>query len=163
MAIVADDSTFPNNIVEMIALRSELIDDDLFVVKRPLKSTDPNQSIGVTASLWTPNEDSLEMKGMGQMEPSLSRYLIQVQAFVKDMDEIRGLNVHSVLSRRIRAMLYNDAPLRASLWALSSTMLGVTEQTQRWGVSRQRFISNEISSSWLYLSILEFWLETETI
>lgn len=161
--ITADNTTFPNNIVEMIATRAELIDDDLFVAKRPLKPTDPNQSIGINATLWTPDDDSLEMRGMAQMEPSLSRYLITIQAYVKDMDEINGLNVHSVLSRRLRAMLYNDAPLRAALWGLSSTLLGVTEKTQRWGVSRQRFYSNEISSSWLYLSILEFWLETETI
>lgn len=163
MAIVADSTTFPNNVVEILETRSKLLDPDLFVVKRPLKSTDPNQSIGITAAQWRPDEDSLEMRGMATMEPTLSRYLITVQAFVKDMDEIRGLNVHSVLSRRIRAMLYNDTPLRASLASLSSTMLGVTERPRRWGVSQQRFFANEIESSWLYLSILEFWLETETM
>lgn len=161
--IVADGNTFPNNVVEILQTRFELIDPDLFVVQRPLKSTDPNQSIGINAAQWAPNQDTLEIRGNFSMEPPISRYMITVQAFIKDMDEVRGLNTHSVLSRRIRSMLYNDQPLRVALASLSSTLDGATESARRWGVSQQRFFSNEIDSSWLYLSILEFWLETEIV
>lgn len=159
--ITADETTFPNNVVELLQIRIDAMDTDLAVFKRPLRPTDPNQCVGITAAQWTPDNDSLEIRG-GFQEPPLSRYMITVQAFVKDMDEIRGLNVHSVLSRRIRNMLYNDTPLRLALASLSSTLDGATESARRWGVSQQRFFANEIEASWLYLSNLEFWLETET-
>lgn len=161
--IVADDTLFPGNIVELVALRSSLIDSDLFVVKRPLRDTDPLQSVGVFAAQWSPDNESQEMLGAQfAVQPTLSRYVCAVQAFVKDMDEERGLAVHTVLSRMIRSMIYTDNPLRVGLSSLSSTLNGATEKSQRWGVSTQRFFANEIDSQWLYLSTLEFWLETET-
>ncbi len=156
---------FPNNAVDLIDTRAQLLDADLFCIKRPLRESDPNQSVGVFPSYWTPDEDSYEMRGIpspGRSEPTLSQYLIMVQAFVKDMDEERGLATHSVLSKMIRSMLYRDAPLRVGLAALTVTMNGSTEKTKRWGIRTQRYFSNELSGSWLYLSTLEFWLETET-
>jgi hypothetical protein len=112
-----------------------------------------------------PDESSFEMRGapLGRHEPTLQQYLITVQGFVKDMDEERGLDVHAVLSKRLRAMLYRDDPLRVGLLALSVVMNGSTERAKRFGVRTQRYVSNEINGSWLYLSTLEFWLETETI
>ena len=99
----------------------------------------------------------------GRHEPTLQQYLITVQAFVKDMDEERGLATHSVLSKMIRSMLYRDDPLRVALGSLSVTTDNSIERTQRWGIRQQRYFSNELSGSWLYLSTLEFWLETETV
>lgn len=164
MPITEDTVVFPNNIVDLAAARFATIDPDLYVVRRPLRNSDPNQSIGVSAAQWLPQEDSYEMLGgpVGRHEPSLQQYLVTVQAFVKDMDEERGLAVHSVLSKMIRSMLYRDEPLRVGLSALSVSMNGSTERAQRWGIRQQRYFSNEISGSWLYLSTLEFWLETET-
>lgn len=161
--IVSNDAMFPNNAVQIVAARSALLDPDLTVLKRPLRNTDPNQSIGVFGSLWVPQDDSKEMLGQARAsQPTLSQYRVVVQSFVKDMDEVRGLNVHGVLARMIRSMIYNDAALRVALSSLTSTLNGVTEASQRWGISQQRFFSNELSGEWLYLSILEFWLETET-
>jgi hypothetical protein len=79
------------------------------------------------------------------------------------MDEERGLATHSVLSKMVRSMLYRDDALRVGLLALSVVMNGSTERTKRYGVNRQNFVSNELSGSWLYLSTLEFQLETETV
>jgi hypothetical protein len=162
-----DNSTvvFPNNIVDLVQTRTALLDEDLFVIRRPLRTSDPNQAVGIFASQWLPNEESYEMLGgpVGRHEPTLQTYLVTVQAFVKDMDEERGLAVHSVLSKMIRAMLYRDNALRVGLSALLVSMNGSTERTQRWGIRQQRYFSNELSGSWLYLSNLEFWLETETI
>ena len=160
--ITYDTTQFPNNIVEMVALRSQLIDTDLFIAKRPLRPTDPNQSIGVVASNWVPNDESKEMLGSAYaMQPPLSRYSVSVQALIRDTQQDRGLNVHSVLSRMIRSMVYTDTPLRVALSGLTSTLNGMTEHTQRWGVTQQRFFANEIGGDWNYLSILELWLETE--
>lgn len=162
--VAADNSIFPNNIVDLVATRTTLLDSELAVFKRPLRATDPNQSVGVTASVWTPNERSQEMIGQPlSTQPTLSRYGVTVQGFIRDMDEERGLNVHTVLSRMLRSMLYTDNALGVALSQLSSTLGPTTERSQRWGISQQRFFANEIKGEWLYLSILEFWLETETM
>lgn len=155
---------FPNNVVDLLFTRIGLIDTDLRGFKRPLRATDPQQSYGMFGQQWLPDEDSQEMVGSaGSSEPTIGRYLIGVQAFVKDTSEERGLAVHSVLSKLIRGTLYRDIPLKLALQALTVTLNGSTERTRRFGISTQRYFSNEIAGDFLYLSTLEFWLETETI
>lgn len=163
--IVENQNVFPNNAVYLITARTKLLDTDLYVIRRPLRESDPTQSVGVFAAQWLPEETSYEMVGgpVGRHEPTLQQYFITVQAFVKDMDEERGLATHSVLSKMIRSMLYRDDPLRVALGSLSVTTDNSIERTQRWGIRQQRYFSNELSGSWLYLSTLEFWLETETV
>jgi hypothetical protein len=152
---------FPNNVVSLVATRVGLLDPDLTVLRRPLRESDPVQSAGVFATQWLPDEESHEMKGLGH-DPSIDRYNVALQAFVKDMDEERGLAVHSVMSEMLRTMLYRDTALRVGLSSLSTNLNGVQKRTTRWGISTQRYFSNELQGSWLYLSTLEFWLETET-
>ena len=165
MVISVSTVVFPNNVVDLVATRMKAIDKDLYVAKRQLRPSDPNQSLGVFASLWVPDDQSYEIKNgpVGRSEPSIQRYQITIQAFVKDMDEERGLAVHSVLSKMVRSVLYRDEPLRVGLTALSTTISGSTETTKRWQVDTARYIANEIQGSWLYLSTLDFWLETETV
>jgi hypothetical protein len=169
--IQSDNAVYPNNVVEIIATRAALLDDEpdpnnrVVVLKRPLRNTDPIQSIGVFGTQWTFDPDSFEFRGTpqhGPSEPTLQRYTLGLQAFVKDMDEVRGLYTHSVLTKMIRSMLYHDDPLRVALSALSVSMDGSTESTKRWGISQTRYLSNEISGEWLYLSTMDFWLETES-
>lgn len=167
MAITADTPVFPNNVVDILYTRLGMIDPDIFVVRRPLRHTDLAQSIGIFGSMWMPDQESLEIRGIGSgmpgsQEPTLSRYMITIQAFVKDMDEERGLATHSVLSKMILAILYRDQPLRVGLSSLSAEVLGVTEHARRWGITSQRFLNNELGDNeWLYLSTVEFWLDTE--
>jgi hypothetical protein len=159
------EPVFPNNIIDLVYTRAATIDSDLRRFRRPLRASDPSESFGVFAAQWNPNDRSYEMKAVaspGPNEPTLQRYLIAIQAFVKDFQEERGLAKHSVLSKHVRAMLYRDDPLRIGLATLSVTMSGSIERTQRWGIRTQRFLSNEIDGNFLYLSTLEFWLETET-
>jgi hypothetical protein len=153
---------FPNNIVTLLQVRTQLLDSDLYVCRRPLRPEDPQQACGFYASIWTPDERSLEIGHAAPQEPTLQRYTVAAQAFVKDMDEERGLARHSVLSKMIRTMLYRDAPLRVALQTLSVTMNDSVESARRWGIGRQQYLSNEINNEFLYLSTLEFWLETET-
>lgn len=166
MTIEQSDLEFPANVVKLIVDRIQpAIDLGLGVFKRPLRNTDPNQSVGVFPVIWTPDMESLEMRGgpfPRSSEPTLQQYTINIQAFIKDTDEQRGLNVHSILAKRVRTMLYRDATLRVGFASLSSATGGSTEKAKRWGVRTQRYISDEIEGSWLYLSTLEFWLETET-
>lgn len=167
------EPVFPNNAVDLIALRANFLDPDhatdpdaIRVFKRPLRETDPQQSIGVFAAQWNPDEESYELLGgptPRASEPTLQTYLIAVQAFVKDFQEERGLARHSIMSKLVRSMLYRDNALRVGLASLSVEMNGSVERTQRWGIRIQRFLSNEIDGDFLYLSTLEFWLETETV
>jgi hypothetical protein len=163
--ITADPTAFPSNIVSAIKTRAQTLDADLYVVRRPLRDSDPPQSIGVAASLWNPEDDSLEMKGVpiGRQEPTLQRYRITIQSFVKNMDEEAGISEHATLSKMVRGMLYRDETLRIQLASLVWTDGVTTERSKRWGVINQRFVSNEIRGVWLFLSVLEFWLETETV
>ena len=158
-------AVFPNNAVAAIKTAMQSIDSDLRIYGRPLRKSDPAQSVGVYGLQWLPDEQSYEIGGglRGPGEPTISQYLISVQAFVKDMDEERGLAVHSVLSKLIRTTLYRDPTLMLGLRSLTVTMSGSTERTQRYGTKIVRFLSNEIDGNFLYLSTLEFFLETETV
>ena len=165
---------FPNNVAETIRVRFEMpgvIDDEvdptqrITILKRPLRPTDPNQSVGLIPVNWVPNQESLEIRGLpspGPQEPTLQQYMLHVQAFVRDPEEMRGLAVHSVLTSRIRAVLYRDVPLRVGLAALAVNLVGATEQLKRWGFLQTRYLSNEVNGNWLYLSTTELWIETET-
>lgn len=159
--ITSDLPVFPNNIVLQVAERFDQIDPDVSVFRRPLRNTDPQQSIGVFASIWNPDDQSLEMMGRMPGEPTLQNYMLNVQAFVKDGDEERGLAVHSILSALVRRVLYRDNDLRLALQGLSVASDGTTEILKRWQVRSQRYVNNDIEGQWLYLSTLELWMETE--
>lgn len=163
MTIDATRVVFPNNVVNTIAdYVKPQIDADLFVVKRPLRPSDGAQSVGIFASLWTPDNESFEMGRVGGFhEPTLGNYLISIQTFIRDMDEARGLAASSVLSTLVRTMLHRNVDLNVALRSLSVVIDGSEERTKRYSVRTQRFHSNEIDGNFLYVSTLEFWLETE--
>lgn len=158
--IEPDPAVFPNCTMELLALKFAEIDSDIAVFRRPLRASDANQCIGIFPSVWMPDERSQEMGRTNPGEPTVQRYHLTVQAFVKHMDEAEGSSCHSVLSGRIRSMLYRDAALRLGLTSLSFASDGVTERIMRWGITSQRFLSNEVQAAFLYLSTLEIWFET---
>lgn len=163
--ITPDEAVFPNNVVSSVALAMQGIDPDVRIFKRALRNTDPIQSIGVFAQSWAPDNESLEMQSMGFPAPQLptvQEYVLGVQAFVKDSQEERGLAAHAALSQHVRRVLYTNANLQLVLSQLSSQGNGWTESLRRWGIRTSRFFSGEIESQLLYLSTLEFWIETET-
>jgi hypothetical protein len=166
--ITGDEVGFPNNIVDLIRDRLALEDDYFSVVRRPLRPDDPDQSIGLYASMWNPDPESFEMHGIGaggvpgSNEPSLGRYVVSIQAMVRDFDEERGLAKHSILSTIVRGILYRDGPLAIALSQLNVEVAGIRERSLRWGVTAQRFLNNEIGNNeWMFLSTVEFWLDTE--
>lgn len=160
MTILAGDTVFPENAAGVIAARIPvLIDANLPVFRRPLRGTDPAQAVGVFPVTWGQDENSMEFQSL---EPTLQRYVIVVQGLVQDTDEQAGISVHSILSKRLRSMLYRDTPLHTGLTSLSVAMNNSTERMQRRGITMQRFLSNEITGTFLYTSWIEMWLETET-
>lgn len=161
--IAADSTAFPGNVIAAIKPRIAALDADLFVVSRPLQPTDPQQSVGIMPVQWGPRPESLEMGGAFPGEPTLQRYDFVIQCMIKDTDQQSGPAVISSLSTMVRRMLYRGNGLAIDLSSLTSSALGSTERTQRWGVTNQRFLSNEISGNWIFVSTLEFWVETESV
>lgn len=161
--ITADVPVFPNNVVDLVRKRLGLVDEDLAVFRRPLRDTDPVQSIGIFGMQWVPVEESYELLGAPQAtQPTLQTYMLMIQAYVKDTDEERGLATHSVLTKTIRSILYGDEPLQVGLGSLVISMNNSLERSKRWGIRQSRYFSNELDGDWIYLSTTEFWLETET-
>lgn len=169
MALEADETIFPANVVKWVSLAMKNVDpgnESIKIFKRPLKNSDPAKSIGVYAQQWTPDEDTYEIMGIerpgGQM-PTLQHYMVGVQGFVKDTTEERGLATHANMSQRIRSVLYTDPDLQVMLRGLKANLgPGWTESMRRWGVRGARYFSGEIDANMLYLSTMEFWVETET-
>jgi hypothetical protein len=58
-------------------------------------------------------------------------------------------------------MLYFDAPLAVGLRQLSVEMDGVTETIQKRMILGAKYISNEINGTFLFLSTLQYSIETE--
>jgi hypothetical protein len=169
-----DEQVFPNNVVKCLGIVMPSLGDpnELFVIKRPLRPTDPNKSVGIYSTLWQPNEDSYEMghnnllgQPVGAMpgEPTLSQYQIGIQTLVKHSDTEAALAISSILNKRIRAVLYRNDPLRLALGSLYVQDSTSRESMKRWGVRSQRYMSNEIEGKFVFVSVLDFWIETEMI
>ncbi len=157
---------FPSNVVELIVARLKTKYPRTGILSRPLRHTDKTQSIGVFPTDWMPDTDSYEMRPESLERPtgmpSIQTYLITIQAFVKDMEAERGIRTHSLMSKAMRSLLYHDKPLAIGLRALRVEMDGVAETIQRRMILRQKYISNEIDGAFLYLSTLQYSIETET-
>lgn len=158
---------FPNNVCSLIVARLNTIDSDVPVLQRPLRDSDGTQVIGVFPIVWTPDESSYEMTGAqlqtAAAQPTIQRYVIGVQAFVKDTDEAKGIKVHSILAKRVRSMLYRDAQLAVGLNVLAVSMDGTTERIQQRGIQVQRFLANDVGGIFMFLSSAEYFVQTETV
>jgi hypothetical protein len=154
---------FPNNVVEAIEaeikdlIAAETTEIDT-VVKRPLRTTDPHKSVGIYAEDWLPQDFNIGLAG-----PAIAQYLFSIMVMCKNTNEEEGLAEHADLSKKVRSMLYRSQSLQVRLAQLQETSSGVLERAARWGVRRQRFMSGEISGQFIYLSVIEFWLETEAV
>lgn len=153
---------FPNNVVSALAYVLPGLDPDLTVLTRPLRPTDPKQSIGVYGTLWQPDNDSLEIGHEAPGEPTLQSYQIGIQTLVKDGDSERGLAASSVLSRDVRLVLYRNEPLRVALRSLYVEVDTARESMRRWGIRSQRYMSNDIEGTFVFMSVIDMWIETET-
>lgn len=168
--ITADIEVFPGNAVDIIVPRLQTIDADLSIKKRMLRDGDGTQTVGVFPINWIGDEDSYEMNGgvqfLGQPragnEQTLGTYTLGIWSYVMDTDEEQGIKVHNVLAKMIRTLLYRDPVLAVGLNALSVSMNGSTERIQRRRLGPQRFLSNEIDGVFMFLSSLEYYIETET-
>lgn len=155
------EAVFPFNFVKCLGIVLPGMDADVTVVKRPLRPTDPNYAVGVYGTLWQPMEDSFEIGHSSPSEPTLSQYQVGVQTLVKDGDTERGLAISSILANRVRSVLYRNQPLRLALGSLYVQDGASRESMRRWGVRSQRYMSNDIEGTFVTISVLDLWIETE--
>jgi len=158
-----DPSTpcFPQNFVNVVGPVIAAIDPDIVYLPRPLRPSDPNLSVGVYGTIWQPDEESYEIGHHPSAEATLNTYQVGVQTLVKDGDSQRGLNINSILSYRIRTVLYRNEPLRLALGSLKVEDGTFKESMRRWGIRTQRYMSNDIEGSFVTTSVLDLWIETE--
>ena len=172
--MLLSDITFPNNIVVTLKEYLETIappvpnvdpllaDPGIPVFARPLSKNDPNQCIGVSAGMWTPEEDSYEMNGpLSHQGPTISRYIVGVQTYIKHTDEMTGLATSATLSGAVRNKIMLTSAGAHPLIGLTSTEFGYRETVKKVRILSQRFVGNEIQGQFLYLSNLEVVVETE--
>jgi hypothetical protein len=160
------DAEFPNNVISLLAIRApQYIDADLRVFKRPLRTSDSTQTVGLFPSLKVPEQASWEIGGGADTrgESTIKRYTVIAQSYVMDSDEERAISTHSILANRLWRMWHWDNPLHVALTALQVVANNTTERFQRRGATSTRYLSNEIQGSFLQTSWIEFWFDTETV
>lgn len=163
MSIAVDLNVFPFNALTLIVGAMEDIDSSVTVVERPLRSSDPNMTIGVFPVLWQPMQSSLEIGHMHHNEPTVQEYVLSVQGFVKHGDKDIGLATSTQLARLIRMTLYRSLPLRVALEALSVNDGISQERYLKATIRNQQFMNNQIKTQFAFLSVLDLLLETETV
>lgn len=167
--ITEDTPAFPMNVILAMYDSLAAIDPEVQVYKRPLRSTDTVQAIGVFPTDWNPTPDSQEMGkplmgggSWGEQFATLNEYNVTIQSLVTDTDEERGIAVHSALATRIRATVARNQPLQLALGSLTSIVSGHQESFRRGEVKRQRYLTAELSGTWLYMSVTQYWFQTES-
>jgi len=164
VAIPSDTLVFPQNVCNILRIGLGVIDPDVVIHNRPLRTTDESEAISVVPIDWDPDDDSHELSRYTAPQPTIQRYTIAVQAMIRDMEEVRGIARHSVLSARVRHTLYRDPNIRLALPETKVSLdNGLTTETlTRHGIAGQQFMNNQNPrGGFIYLSTLEFWFETQ--
>lgn len=149
---------FPTNVIDVLHPLMEQLDGIKHVYKRQIEPVDPDSSLGLTYFDWTPED--LELGGFG---PTLSTYRFGAQVMVKHTNEEDGTRLHVELATRVRRAFWQDLSVRAALSALVVEDGDWKERVQRWGVTQQRFASDQVDRQFLFLSMLEFFVQTESV
>lgn len=155
---------FPSNVVQLVSARFAIEDSRLTVLKRPLRTQDPNFSIGVWANNWQPVPHTNEMLGIDfARQSTLEQYVVYIQGFCRNADEIAGLNQHCVMAESIRSILATDGPLREQLGGLTAVLNGQTKSLKKFWVRAGRYVNNQVNGENMYLTTNDLMLEVENL
>lgn len=153
---------FPNNLVELfkdfLTAPNEESDKKYMAVGRPLRPNDQDESFGVFATVWRPDEQEI-----GQIEPVLGTYHLVIQSLVKVSNEEDGVAEHASLAKFVRGIIFRNPAFRAQMGEMYKISHGMRERVQRLGVTQQRYLANEVSGAFLFLSITEMTVQTESV
>lgn len=150
---------FPVNVIDEVKTSlTQYMGEDVAVIERPLRIADPYRAIGIFPTVSEPLQESAEIGGW---EPTLQRYNYRIQCLVRHQDEVLGRRLYAVDTKIIKTILYRDNDLKTRLAALSDESVGFRETFKRFVVGSQRFLNNELNGQFTYLSVTEFFVETE--
>lgn len=149
---------FPGNIVRVLVDHVKVSAWATTVLERPLRPTDPNGSIGISARDWAPLEYAI-----GQWDPALARYMIQAEGMTRNTSQEEAQALQNQIAKNLRLMLYRDTSLRAALVGLSESASGVLERVTKFGVESQRFATNDVGNEFMFYSVANIQVETETV
>lgn len=157
-------SGFPDNLVEVMHDAVTRVEGVTIgaVFDRYLNKTDPNGAVGIQTEEWIPVD--YEMNGRGDFEPTVQNYLFSVQHMVKHADAQEGQRIHREVAKSIRLMLYRDNAVQVALRQLLEwdEVLDRKERFQGLRITAQRFASNDIDGTFVFLSATEVTVQTET-
>lgn len=147
---------FPDNAIAVLAEHLAEINGVEAVVLRAPEPTDPNGCLSIVCDEYVPEEMQ-----MGSFMPAAGTYRLLVSHLVKNSDAEEGNRTHRLVAKAIRLMLYRDQALRVALGQLQEADTYV-ERILKWDVPVQRYGSNEISGQFIFLSVTELNIHTET-
>lgn len=156
---MSSTSGFPMNIIEELVTSYETFMPDHSIIERPLRYTDPAQSVGIFIVDQTPERQTLQI---GQREPVVNTYSCCIQNMVKATDEVHGRKLFGLDAKTVRVILYRDTNLLVRLSALVEDFMGSRERFTQIGLSRTRFLNNELSrGQFVWLARSDIWIQTE--
>lgn len=152
------DEVWPTNAIRVFVEELAQMEDIEGAVDRPLDPNDANKSLGVWAEGWQAPRDAYQI---GSNWPILGVYTFKIDLMVKGYDRAETQNTLSLLTKRLRAMLYRDEDLQVRLKQLSETAFGTTERFKVFRVTRQDFSSGQLGDTHIAASTTTLTVETE--
>lgn len=152
---------FAEGVIDLFSQYATTVEGVSQVVKRSLNSLDVHGTLGVCLDQWQPID--YEMIGLGVMEPSTAQYTFSVQHVVKWGTQEDGEKLHREVAKAVRLMLYRNPELQVSLRSLVVDEDDRRERFQKLRVTDQRYASNEMKGTFVFLSVTELVIETETV
>lgn len=149
---------FPEIVIQELAEVASDIDGIDHVLLRPIRPTDPTGSFGFAGSEWAPRGDRMQI---GHNAPPIGRYEIEVHILVRHSDEVLGRIELTNLANTFRQIVFSDASLHLNLGTHLYQLGNYKERFQRLGIDRIRYLSNEVTGTFLHLALIDLWVDTE--
>lgn len=150
---------FPENVVDLLTnILPEYLGDYEYL-NRPLRLNDPKRSIGIVATNWSPETNSMII---GQTEEQVQHHQIRIQLLVKHSDYEKGITIGGRDSTVLRRVLYRSPALRVGLAGLApAPILNTVERYQQARIAGQSFLRNEMNGNLIYMSVTDYRITTE--
>lgn len=165
-------AVFPGNVIEVIQVGLPMIYSGMIVLPRRLRVAETaGQLVGIYPMTQVADDTSTEMNNKRLIggdpnskssQPTLRTYVIGVQCMVKDSDETSGAFTLMALTNAVIGSLYNNALISVGLNTLSISDGTRIETIQKRGINRVRYLDGTIGQSFVYLSTIEYYVQTET-
>jgi len=150
---------FPLNVLGVLKLHLAQIEGVDTAIMRPLRTNDPNGTIGIFPESYTPTGFQIG----GKNGPVDDVYNFTIQHLVKHTNEEEGGLQSFLVAHRIKNVLHRTGALRTAMHTLSFSDGGLTEKSRQADVTSQRYLSNGINSQFTYLSVTGITVKTETL